>query len=146
MIHSSFSKNQTVDQIIRESVKDVRLNVQKQRREWVRKMLDYYGGNYTSQYIEGYFDSDSFREIPTYNANFTRRFINKIEYARKYRFQLCPENAEFKGYCTEKILHAFASGCIPIYWGDDTVIKDFNEKAFINANSKTIEQVISEVM
>ena len=78
MIHSSFSKNQTVDQIIKESVKDTRLNVQKQRREWVRKMLDYYGGNYTSQYIEGYFDSDSFREIPTYNANFTRRFINKM--------------------------------------------------------------------
>ena len=78
MIHSSFSKNQTVDQIIKESVKDTRLNVQKQRREWVRKMLDYYGGNYTSQYIEGYFDSDSFREIPTYNANFTRRFINNL--------------------------------------------------------------------
>ena len=32
------------------------------------------------------------------------------------------------------------------HWGDETVIKDFNEKAFINANSKTIEQVITEVM
>tara|TARA_R110002110_G_scaffold1915_1_gene8719 strand:+ start:263 stop:1624 length:1362 start_codon:yes stop_codon:yes gene_type:complete len=78
MIHSSFSKNQTVEQIIKDSVKDARLNIQKQRRDWVRKMLDYYGGNYTSQYIESYFDSDSFREIPCYNANFTRRFINKM--------------------------------------------------------------------
>ena len=78
MKHSSFLKNQTVEQIIKESVKETRLNVQKQRRDWVRKMLDYYGGNYTSQYIESYFDSDSFREIPTYNANFTRRFINKM--------------------------------------------------------------------
>ena len=78
MKHSSFLKNQTVEQIIKESVKEARLNVQKDRRDWVRKMLDYYGGNYTNQYIEAYFDSDSFREIPTYNANFTRRFINKM--------------------------------------------------------------------
>lgn len=85
-------------------------------------------------------------KIPNEGRNNTRRFINKIEYARKYRFQLCPENAQYTGYCTEKILHAFAAGCIPIYWGDETVIKDFNEKAFINANSKTIEQVITEVM
>tara|TARA_B000000557_G_scaffold259054_1_gene254338 strand:- start:233 stop:1930 length:1698 start_codon:yes stop_codon:yes gene_type:complete len=85
-------------------------------------------------------------KIPNEGRNNTRRFINKIEYARKYRFQLCPENAKYTGYCTEKILHAFAAGCIPIYWGDDSVIKDFNEKAFINANSKTIEQVITEVM
>ena len=78
MIHSSFYKNNTVEDIIRESVKDTKLNIQKSRRDWVRKMLDYYGGNYTRQYIEDYFNSDAFREIPCYNANFTRRFINKM--------------------------------------------------------------------
>ena len=78
MIHSSFYKNKTVEEIIQESVKDTKLNIQKSRREWVRKMLDYYGGNYTKRYIEGYFDSASFREIPPYSANFTRRFINKM--------------------------------------------------------------------
>lgn len=78
MIHSSFYKNNTVEDIIRESVKDTKLNKQKSRRDWVRKMLDYYGGNYTTQYIEDYFSSEAFREIPPYSANFTRRFINKM--------------------------------------------------------------------
>ena len=78
MIHSSFYSKQTIEQIIKESVKDTKLAVQKGRREWVRKMLDYYGGNYTSQYISPYFESQAFQEIPCYNANFTRRFINKM--------------------------------------------------------------------
>ena len=64
MIHSSFEGKATVEDIISESVKDTKLNIQKARRDWVRRMLDYYGGNYTNQYIEQYFDSEAFREIP----------------------------------------------------------------------------------
>ena len=78
MIHSSFYGKATVEQIIKESVRESKLAVQKGRREWVRKMLDYYGGNYTSQYISPYFESQAFQEVPCYNANFTRRFINKM--------------------------------------------------------------------
>ena len=78
MINSAFTQKSTVEQIIKESVRDSKLSNQKARREWVRKMLDYYGGNYTEQYIENYFSSAAFQEIPCYNANFTRRFINKM--------------------------------------------------------------------
>ena len=78
MINSAFTKNSTVEQLIKESIADHKLRIQKGRRDWVRKMLDYYGGNYTNQYIEQYFNSSSFQEIPCYNANFTRRFINKM--------------------------------------------------------------------
>ena len=70
--------NMTVEEIIQESVKDVKLSAQKERRNWVRKMLDYYGGNGTNNYIKEYFNSSAFREIPCYNANFTRRFVNKM--------------------------------------------------------------------
>ena len=78
MINSMFTRNRTVEQIIKESISDNKLSIQKNRRDLVRKMLNYYGGNYTSQYIEQYFNSESFQEIPCYNANFTRRFINKM--------------------------------------------------------------------
>ena len=78
MISTTFMKNKTVEDIILESVKDAKLSKQKARRDWVRKMLDYYGGNYTSQYISEYFNSTAFQEIPCYNANFTRRFVNKM--------------------------------------------------------------------
>jgi len=33
---------------------------------------------------------------------------------------------------TEKIVEAFAANCIPIYWGDPSISKVFNSKAFIN--------------
>ena len=68
----------TVEQIIKDSVKDFKEMQAKSRRRHVRKMIDYYCGSSTSQYIEQYCDADAFREIPCYEANFTKRFINKM--------------------------------------------------------------------
>ena len=59
---------------------------------------------------------------------------NKIEFQRGYKFCLCAENTYAPGYTTEKLLQAFASGCIPIYYGDPLAKEDFNVKAFINAH------------
>ena len=64
--------------IIQESVKDYKLRIAQSRRDGIRKLLDYYTGTETEKYIDGYFSADAFREIPVYNANFTRRFINKM--------------------------------------------------------------------
>ena len=68
----------TPEQIIQDSVKEYKLSIAKARREEIRKMLDYYTGTETEKYIEEYFSADAFREIPLYNANFTKRFINKM--------------------------------------------------------------------
>tara|TARA_Y100000401_G_scaffold73348_1_gene59363 strand:- start:29266 stop:30654 length:1389 start_codon:yes stop_codon:yes gene_type:complete len=70
--------NITVEEIIKQSIEDSKLVQQKARRDWVRKMLDYYGGNGTDLYIQNYFNSAAFQEIPPYNVNFTRRFVNKM--------------------------------------------------------------------
>lgn len=43
---------------------------------------------------------------------------NKQEYLKNFRFNICPENVDAPGYCTEKIFDAFLSGTIPIYHGD----------------------------
>ncbi|CAE8601489.1 unnamed protein product, partial [Polarella glacialis] len=72
---------------------------------------------------------------------------DKMEFLSRYKFNICFENASFPGYCTEKLLHAFAAGCVPIYWGDPTTTttttttttmttttSDFNPKAFISAH------------
>ena len=73
-----YDSKMTVEEIIAQSVKDAKQSNQQKRREWVRRMLNYYGGNATGNYIKDYFAADAFREIPCYNANFTRRFINKM--------------------------------------------------------------------
>ena len=68
----------TAEQIIQESIKDFKQIQAKARRNHVRKLIDYYCGSNTAQYISEYFDADAFREIPCYEANFTKRFINKM--------------------------------------------------------------------
>ena len=75
--------------------------------------------------------------------------VIKHEFLKNYRFCLAYENDSTPGYTTEKLLHAKAAGCVPIYWGDPKVGRDFNEKGFLNASAcKTAEdlrQLVSEV-
>ena len=68
----------TVEQIIAESIKELKLASAQARRKEIYKLIDYYAGTETKKYIQGYFDADAFREIPVYGANFTKRFINKM--------------------------------------------------------------------
>ena len=60
---------------------------------------------------------------------------SKLEFQKKYKFSMAFENSSSNGYTTEKLVDAFASGGIPIYWGDPLVTNIFNPKAFINANN-----------
>ena len=73
-----YDSRMTAEEIIKKSIENAKLITQKARRNWVRRMLNYYGGNDTKQYIKNYFTASAFQEIPSYNANFTRRFINKM--------------------------------------------------------------------
>jgi alpha(1,3/1,4) fucosyltransferase len=59
---------------------------------------------------------------------------DKAAFLRKHRFNLCFENHFWPGYTTEKIAHALAAGCIPIYWGNPAIAADFNPESFINVS------------
>jgi GR25 family glycosyltransferase involved in LPS biosynthesis len=59
--------------------------------------------------------------------------LKKHTFLRKYKFCLAYENSSSPGYTTEKLLHAKAAGCIPIYWGDPKVERDFQSAGFIDA-------------
>ena len=65
---------------------------------------------------------------------------------QQYRFCLVMEHINQGYYVTEKIIMAFASGCIPIYYGPkDFIHTIFNEQAFvyydINNPSPALDQV-----
>ena len=50
------------------------------------------------------------------------------------------------GYCTEKIMDAFKTKTIPIYYGDKNIESEFNKDAFINCNNKKdIDKVIRKI-
>merc|ERR1712066_109377 len=87
--------------------------------------------------------------------------MGKQAFLSGYRFCVCFENDESPGYCTEKLLHAFAAGCVPIYWGDPRISSqacreegsvcgddaaDFNPAALISAHDfETPELMIRHI-
>ena len=60
---------------------------------------------------------------------------NKIDFLSKYKFNLAIENENSSGYVTEKIVQAWAAGCIPVYWGSaGTITREFNKAAFVDCS------------
>ena len=59
----------------------------------------------------------------------------KFEFLKDYKFCLAYENSSSQGYTTEKYLHAKAAGCIPIYWGDPWVTRDFDMAGALNVQN-----------
>jgi len=51
------------------------------------------------------------------------------------KFVIAMENSIGDGYVTEKIVNAFYSGAIPIYWGSSNINDFFNKDAFINVSN-----------
>lgn len=62
---------------------------------------------------------------------------------KDYKFVIAFENGVVDGYVTEKILNAFYSGAIPVYYGSKNINELFNPKAFINVSDfKTFDDCI----
>ena len=75
---------------------------------------------------------------------------DKINFLKKVKYNICPENSKFPEYYTEKIFHALESGCVPIYWAINLPEKDIiNPECykFINIeNKKLMKSQIKEVI
>lgn len=72
---------------------------------------------------------------------------DKYEFIKDYKFVLSFENSSYKGYTTEKILEPIYKDCIPVYWGNTLVSRDFNEKRFIDYNDfNTEEELIRKLI
>jgi len=68
----------TQTDIIQESLQNLKVYNHREREGYINKLLDYYNGNATFQYISSRFDLEAFREVPPYEANITKKFINKM--------------------------------------------------------------------
>lgn len=66
----------------------------------------------------------------------------------EYNFVFAMENNAMPGYITEKILNVYASGAVPVYWGDSVVSEFFNKDSFIDVSDfdspeECVEYVVS---
>ncbi len=71
----------------------------------------------------------------------------KIDFLSTRKFNICFEPFSHPGYVTEKIMHAFYAGTVPIYWGSPTIASDFNPKSFINVHDfKDFDEAVEFIL
>ncbi len=72
----------------------------------------------------------------------------KMMFLKDYKFTISFENCSFDGYTTEKMLDPLIAHSVPIYWGNPSVTKDFNEEAFICANGyeERLDELVKRVI
>ena len=70
-----------------------------------------------------------------------------MDFQQQYKFTLAIENSTFPGYITEKILHPFLAGSLPVYWGAPNISSDYNPNSFVNImDYSSLEEAIEEVI
>ena len=58
---------------------------------------------------------------------------HKRDVLQKTRFAMCYENVrDLPGYITEKIFDCFFSGCVPVYWGSNTIADVVPSDCFVD--------------
>lgn len=57
---------------------------------------------------------------------------SKEEFQKKCKFSLCFESTKHEGFITEKIVEAFYTDTIPVYYGSSNIKEIFNPNAFID--------------
>ncbi|MFN8256703.1 MAG: glycosyltransferase family 10 [Bacteroidales bacterium] len=71
----------------------------------------------------------------------------KLKFIKDYKFVIAFENSSFPGYTTEKIYEPMLMSCLPIYWGNPLISKEFNSKSFINLmDFKNFDQAIEHII
>lgn len=73
-------------------------------------------------------------DVDVFGSFSGRRVERKIDVSTDYKYTICFENDIYPGYVTEKILEAYVSETVPLYWGDLGREDIFNPKAFFNMN------------
>ncbi len=73
-----------------------------------------------------------FGEVDVFGTAVGRPIKDKSSVTSQYKFVICFENDLFPGYITEKLVHGYACGAIPLYWGDTREDKVFNKTAYLN--------------
>ena len=60
------------------SIKNFKYDNLRQRYQYIDKLLDYYQGDNTSQYITDKFKASAFKEVPITSYNVTKRMIDRM--------------------------------------------------------------------
>ena len=129
MITSEYS-----NQLIKDSISNARLTQSKRRRRLVQKMLDYYSGSNTYQYIEKYYSTNSKNTTPLSNFSMTKRFIDRM--ARTYTLGAARNNGkkyeELTIYKNYKMKHIEKTTTLLGTLATQVIFKDDEKKPYFD--------------
>jgi hypothetical protein len=85
-------------------------------------------------------------QVDIFGRSVGKPVSNKFEIATGYKYAVCFENDLFPGYVTEKLIDAYATQTVPIYWGNLGINETINPASFINlADFASIDDIIDEI-
>lgn len=119
---TSVEKNKFASWVLNNTVSD-RMNTVENLKKY--KQIDLFGG--AGQYVP-------------YGE------YNKLKVISNYKFNFCYENTIKEGYHTEKLIHAKAAGCIPIYKSHESYSGFFNELSFVNVINMTEDEILEKII
>lgn len=97
-----------------------------------------------------------FRELSKYKqVSSGGRYLNniggpvsdKVEFCRKYKFNIAFENSVSPGYTTEKVMEPLIGHSVPIYYGNPTVEEDVSPECLVRVTSSDdMKRAIEEIV
>ena len=89
------------EDFIRQSIQDLKIARMDAKRKEIEKYLNFYTGINMNDYISSYFDAIPFQEVPIYEMNITKKFINKM--SKIYTLGAIRDvNKKYSGYTQKK--------------------------------------------
>ena len=89
------------EEIIAKSIQDLKWSNAQAREREIEKLINYYTGTNTENYIARYFDAEVFQEVPLYKINITKKFIDK-----KSRVYTLTPNRQLKNKKASKLYNS----------------------------------------
>lgn len=85
-------------------------------------------------------------EVDIFGSYSGNPVTHKLDVSKDYMYTICFENDSYPGYVTEKLLEAYISETVPIYWGDFGNDISFNPDSFLNLSSfKNFEDLVEKI-
>jgi len=109
--------------------------ISKPKTKFCSAMFNNYDKKMSPFRIEMTEELSKYKPVDCYGKPFGNWFYGedrKYKIISDYKFNICFENSLYPGYFTEKLFHSKTAGCIPLYWADDNIARDFNTKSFLN--------------
>lgn len=77
--------------------------------------------------------------------NLPYQVIDKLEFMKQYKLVLAFENTIHIGYSSEKIYDCYLTKCIPVYYGDPNIDRDYDSRSMILANKYTPKELAEKM-